>query len=451
MATDVSMKVPPHDSDAERAVLGSMLQTQDAITEATAVLTEQDFYEPKNQIIFSIIIRLFSAGEPADVITVANQLEKEDKLTQAGGSIYIADLVPSSPQAASVNSYASIVRDKALLRRVIESGRAIIEMGEKAGGAPAEQVVNMAQQKAMSLSDNRLRTDYVDIYNTAYETLSNISAIQSGQVKQGVDTGFVALDGLMHGLQPGQLVIVAGRPAMGKSTFAMDIARYAAFRQNITTIVFSLEMSRDEIAQRIISAETSIPLETLRAAQLDDRQWDRLNKEMGEMQNVPLLLDDSPNMSLMEIRSKCRTLKQGQASMKPLGLVVIDYLQLMSSTGAVESRQQEVSEFSRSLKLLAKELNVPVIALSQLNRGPEMRQDKKPMLSDLRESGSIEQDADEVLLVHRPDFYNKEDRPGEADIIVAKNRNGQTGTVGLSFDGANSRFLNLSQDVEQGI
>jgi replicative DNA helicase len=258
-------------------------------------------------------------------------------------------------------------------------------------------------------------------------------------------TGFGALDELTQGLPAGGLVLVAGRPAMGKSTLAVDFARHAALDRAhpVGTVVFSLEMSKTEIAQRVLSAESNIPLTRLRQGDLSAEDWGRLNTTFERLQNAPLYLDDSPNMSLMEIRAKCRRLKQTHA----LGLVVVDYLQLMSSTRPVESRQQEVSEFSRALKLLAKELGVPVVALSQLNRGPEMRQDKRPMLSDLRESGSLEQDADMVFLVHRPDVYDEQDRPGEADIIVAKHRNGPTGVVTLAFMGATSKFENMANDM----
>jgi len=265
-----------------------------------------------------------------------------------------------------------------------------------------------------------------------------------------VPTGFRDIDDVTQGLQPGQMVVVAGRPAMGKSTLGIDFARAAALHHNMTSVVFSLEMSKVELAQRIISAETNIPMAALRRADdITPERWNTLNQFWTKMQNAPLFIDDSPNMSLMEIRAKCRRLKQTN----DLKLVVIDYLQLMTSGKAVESRQQEVSEFSRALKLLAKELEVPVVALSQLNRGPEMRNDKKPQLSDLRESGSIEQDADVVFLVHRPDFYDKEDRPGEADIIMAKHRNGPTETFHLAFLGATSKFKDMPQDynANQGV
>jgi replicative DNA helicase len=293
--------------------------------------------------------------------------------------------------------------------------------------------------------------DYIGIGHAMHETLQELDDIQSGRIRPGLPTGFNEIDAETMGLQPGQMVIVAGRPAMGKSTLGVDIARNAALHHDMTTVIFSLEMSRTELAERIISAEASVPLQTLRnPSQITREQWTRINDHYQETQSKPLFIDDSPNMSLMEIRAKCRRLKQSN----DLKLVVLDYLQLMSSGRQEESRQVEVSGFSRALKLLAKELEVPIVVLSQLNRGPEMRNDKRPQLSDLRESGSIEQDADMVFLVHRPDFYNRDDRPGEADIILAKARNARPGTFTLAFNGDLSRFDNMGvgmprQTVEQ--
>ena len=321
----------------------------------------------------------------------------------------------------------------------------IAQMGYSSDGNSAEEIVNLAQSEVYEMGINKVRQDYERIGSIANETLRQIDNIQNNVVRRGVMTGFKRIDQVTQGLQPGQLIVVAGRPAMGKSTLGMDFARYAAFNQHITTIVFSLEMSKTELCQRILSAQTNIPLVALRRAELDPRSWGLLNQAAADFEQAPLYLDDSPNMSLMEIRAKCRRLKQ----VDDLGLVVIDYLQLMSSAKQVESRQQEVSEFSRALKLLAKELNIPVVALSQLNRGPEMRNDKRPMLSDLRESGSIEQDADVVFLVHRPDAYDKDDRPGEADIIMAKHRNGPTDTFTLAFWGSNSKFRDMPDDFDQ--
>ncbi|MBT1161982.1 replicative DNA helicase [Bifidobacterium sp. SO1] len=444
-------RVPPHDDDAEMAVLGGMLMSKDAIGEVSQMIDVTDFYQPKHQTIYDAIIGLFSASQPVDVVLVANKLLAEGNLEKVGGADYLHSLVASVPTAANATYYADIVHQRAVLRNVIAAGTKIAQLGYSAEGSQAEDVVNLAQAEVYEMSVGKVRQDYSAIGPVVQETLEQLDKLQNGQMEKGVPTGFTDIDDVTQGLQPGQMIVVAGRPAMGKSTLGIDFARAAALKHGLTTVVFSLEMSKVELAQRIISAETGIPLVVLRRADaenLTSDRWTQLNNFWARMQDAPLFIDDSPNMSLMEIRAKCRRLKQTN----DLKLVVIDYLQLMTSGKHVESRQQEVSEFSRALKLLAKELEVPVVALSQLNRGPEMRNDKKPQLSDLRESGSIEQDADVVFLVHRPDFYDKEDRPGEADIIMAKHRNGPTETFHLVFQGDRSRFNNMPQDYNnQGV
>ena len=298
------------------------------------------------------------------------------------------------------------------------------------------------------MAERRTAEDYVVLKDVMESTVDEIEASgHRGEGMTGVPTGFYELDELTHGLHPGQMIVIAARPAVGKSTFALDFARSAAIKNNLATVMFSLEMGRNEIAMRLLSAEATIGLQDLRKGTIKDEQWSKIATTMGRMNDAPLFIDDSPNMSLMEIRAKCRRLKQQH----DLKLVILDYLQLMSSGKKVESRQQEVSEFSRALKLLAKELQVPVIALSQLNRGSEQRQDKRPMVSDLRESGSIEQDADMVILLHREDVYDKESpRAGEADILIAKHRNGPTKDIVVAFQGHYSRFANMAADAGGG-
>ena len=438
-------RVPPHDDEAEMAVLGGMLLSKDAIGEVSQMIDVTDFYQPKHQTIYEAIIDLFSNSQNVDVVIVANQLMKDGNLDKVGGADYLHTLVAFVPTAANATYYAEIVHQRAILRNVIAAGTKIAQLGYSAEGSQAEDVVNLAQAEVYEMSTGRVKQDYEAIGPVVHDALEQLDKLQNGDLKTGVPTGFRDIDDVTQGLQP-----VAGSPAMGKSTLGIDFARAAALHHNMTSIVFSLEMSKVELAQRIISAETNIPLAAMRRADdITADRWNTLNNFWNKLQNAPLFIDDSPNMSLMEIRAKCRRLKQTN----DLKLVVIDYLQLMSSGKQVESRQQEVSEFSRALKLLAKELEVPVVALSQLNRGPEMRNDKKPQLSDLRESGSIEQDADVVLLVHRPDFYDKEDRPGEADIIMAKHRNGPTETFHLAFLGAYSKFKDMPQDYnsDQGV
>ena len=438
-------RVPPHDENAEMAVLGGMLMSKDAVGEVSQNISENDFYLPKHQTIYRAIIDLFASSEPADTVTVANALMRDDQLEKVGGADYLHSLVASVPTAANAAYYAEIVRQRSILRNVISAGTKIAQMGYSAEGSQAEDIVNLAQSEVYEMSTGNARQDYAPISEVVRDSLEMLEEMQNGEKQTGVPTGFADIDDLTMGLQPGQMIVVAGRPAMGKSTLGVDFARAAAIKHKMTNVIFSLEMSKNELAQRIISAQTDINLSDLRHVdQINQEKWAVLNRFMDEMKDAPLFIDDSPNMSLMEIRAKCRQLKQSD----DLKLVVIDYLQLMSSGRAVESRQQEVSEFSRALKLMAKELEVPVVALSQLNRGSEIRGDHKPMLSDLRESGSIEQDADVVFLVHRPDVYNNEDRPGEADIIMAKHRNGPTATFALSFLGAKSHFADMPRDYD---
>ena len=337
--------------------------------------------------------------------------------------------------------------ERAVLRRLVNAGTKIVQLGYGSDGE-VEDLVNQAQAEVYAVAERRTAEDYVLLKDVMESTVDEIEA--SGHRDEGmtgVPTGFYELDQLTHGLHPGQMIVIAARPAVGKSTFALDFARSAAIKNNLATVMFSLEMGRNEIAMRLLSAEATIGLQDLRKGTIKDEQWSKIATTMGRMNDAPLFIDDSPNMSLMEIRAKCRRLKQQH----DLKLVILDYLQLMSSGKKVESRQQEVSEFSRALKLLAKELQVPVIALSQLNRGSEQRQDKRPMVSDLRESGSIEQDADMVILLHREDVYDKESpRAGEADILIAKHRNGPTKDIVVAFQGHYSRFANMAADAGGG-
>lgn len=425
------------------ATLGGMLMSKDAIGEVSQIVSVDDFYEPKHQTIYEAIIGKFSASEPADAVTVANRLSDSGDLDKVGGIDYLHSLIASVPTAANASYYAEIVHQRALLRRVIASGTKIAQLGYDAEGSQAQDVINMAQAEVYEMSTGRVRQDYApcespctmrSTRSTAFRKVSSRRACPPASGDRRGDQGPAAgPDG--GGRRPpghGQVHARCGFRAL---------RRHSPPRHDHSV---QLEMSKVELAQRIISAETGVPLAALRNADdIDPNRWNTLNNFYARLQDAPLFIDDSPNMSLMEIRAKCRRLKQTN----DLKLVVIDYLQLMTSGKAVESRQQEVSEFSRALKLLAKELEVPVVALSQLNRGPEMRNDKKPQLSDLRESGSIEQDADVVFLVHRPDFYDEEHRPGEADIIMAKHRNGPTRTFGLVFQGQYSRFSDMNREV----
>ncbi|MDX6231037.1 MAG: replicative helicase, partial [Frankiales bacterium] len=358
-----------------------------------------------------------------------------------GGIPYLHTLVAAVPTAANAHYYAKIVQERAVLRRLVEAGTRIVQLGYS-GDGEVDEVVDRAQAAVYEVTERRTTEDYVRLEEVMPATLDEIEAIGSrGGGMTGVPTGFAELDELTNGLHPGQMIVLAARPALGKSTLGLDFARSAAIKNGLATCIFSLEMGRTEITMRLLSAEARVPLHHMRSGKMTDEDWARLARRMGEVAEAPLFIDDSPNITMMEIRAKARRLKQRHQ----LKLIVVDYMQLMSSAKRVENRQQEVSEMSRSMKLLAKELDVPVVAISQLNRGAEQRTDKKPQLSDLRESGSIEQDADMVILLHREDAYEKESpRAGEADLIVAKHRNGPTAIITVAFQGHYSRFVDMS-------
>ncbi len=378
-------RTPPHDVAAEQCVLGGMLLSKDAISDVIEVIRPTDHYRPAHQLIHEAILDLYGRGEPADAITVANELTRRSEIARVGGAPYLHTLISSVPTAANAGYYARIVRERAVLRRLVEAGTRIVQFGY-AGDADADELVDRAQAEVYAVTDRRGGEDYQSLSEIMPGALDEIEAIGShGGGLTGVPTGFADLDALTNGLHPGQMVVIAARPAVGKSTLALDFARAAAIKNGMTTVLFSLEMGRNEITMRLLAAEARVPLGTMRTGQMNDDDWARLARRMSEVADAPLFIDDSPNMSMMEIRAKCRRLKQRH----DLKFVIIDYLQLMSSPKRVENRQQEVSDMSRSLKLLAKEIDVPVVALSQLNRGPEQRTDKKPLLSDLRESGCL--------------------------------------------------------------
>ena len=378
-------RTPPQDVSAEQSVLGGMLLSKDAIADVVEVLRGHDFYRPAHETIYEAILDLYGRGEPADPVTVSAELQKRGELGRIGGAPYVHTLVSSVPTAANAGFYAEIVRERAVLRRLVEAGTRIVQMGYT-GDGDADQIVDRAQAEVYAVTDRRTSEDYLPLSDIMEGALDEIEAIGSrGGQMVGVPTGFADLDQLTNGLHPGQMIVLAARPAIGKSTLGLDLARSAAIKHQLATVIFSLEMGRNEITMRLLSAEARVPLHHMRAGQMSDDDWNRIARRTGEVSSAPLFIDDSPNMTMMEIRAKCRRLKQRH----DLRLVIVDYLQLMTSGKRVESRQQEVAEFSRAMKLLAKELEVPVVAISQLNRGAEQRQDKKPMLSDLRESGCL--------------------------------------------------------------
>ncbi|TDB76003.1 replicative DNA helicase [Micromonospora sp. KC723] len=385
-------KTPPQDVAAEQCVLGGMLLSKDAIADVVEILKTNDFYRPIHATIFDTILDIYGRGEPADAITVAAALADSGDLARVGGAPYLHTLIASVPTAANAAYYARIVGERAVLRRLVEAGTKIVQLGygtANGGSRDVDDIVDLAQQAVYEVTEKRVSEDFAVLADMLQPTLDEIEAVGAqGGLMTGVPTGFTDLDRLLNGLHPGQLIIVAGRPGLGKSTASMDFARNAAIRYNQASAIFSLEMSKVEIVMRLLSAEARVPLHVLRSGQLSDDDWTKLARCMGEISEAPLFVDDTPSMNLMEIRAKARRLKQKH----DLRMIVVDYLQLMTSPKRTESRQQEVADLSRGLKLLAKEVECPVIAVSQLNRGPEQRTDKRPQLSDLRESGCLTAD-----------------------------------------------------------
>ena len=437
-------RTPPQNLEAEQSVLGSMMLSKDAMADVIETVRANDFYRPAHETIFETATKLYNSGDPVDALTVGSELQKAGVLAKVGGAEYLHTLISIVPSAASAGYYARLVREQAILRKLVEAGTRIANMGYDADGAEVDEVVDSAQAEIFAVTERRNSEDYLPLSALIEPTLEEIDAStnRDGQLL-GVPTGFRQLDELTGGLQGGQMIVIAARPAIGKSTLGLDIARAASIHHGKTSVIFSLEMSREEITKRMLAAEAKVKLTSLTKGPMGPNDWERLARTAAQVAKAPLFIDDSPNMSLMEIRAKCRRLKQQH----DLQLVVVDYLQLMSSGRKVESRQQEVSEFSRALKLLAKELSVPVIAISQQNRGPEQRTEKKPMLSDMRESGAIEQDADIVILLHRDDAYDRENRPGEADFIVAKHRGGPTDTIAVAFKKDYAHFSDMAQGI----
>jgi replicative DNA helicase len=444
MADDVEQQMP-HDLLAERSVLGAMLLSEDAITAVAEALAPEDFYSPRHALIFKTVLGMYERGEKPDMVTVSAALVDAgtDLVRQTGGTPYLHSLVADVPSAANVTHYARTVAERAVQRRLIEVGARIAQLGHQplGIGRTVADLADLAQHAVAEVVPHRGPGDVSTLGELLGPTLDDIESAASRSEMVGVPTGFTDLDRLLNGLQPGQLIVIAARPSLGKTTLGVDICRAAAIRHQIPAAFFSLEMSKVELVTRILAAEARVPLHLLRSGHLSDDDWARLAKKVGDVAEAPLLLDDSPNVTLSQIRSKALRLRRQYG----LRLLVIDYLQLMGGGSRSESRQQEVAALSRGLKLLAKELQIPVVAMSQLNRGPEGRTNKRPQLSDLRESGAIEQDADVVILLHRDDAYDKEhQRAGEADFILAKNRNGPTDTVTVAAQLHLSRFVDMA-------
>lgn len=437
-------KIPPNDVEAEQAVIGSMLTDRDAVISAIEVLKEEDFYREDNKTIYEAILNLYNRSEPIDIITLKAELTSMGMFNKIGGLEYIVGLPEKVPTTANVEKYISIVKEKSELRRLIKAANEIIEQGYD----PTENIddiMNNAEKKIFNIMQDKDQKSYSPIKDVLIDAFTELEQLYNQkQHITGVPTGFIDLDYKTAGLHNSDLILIAARPAMGKSAFALNIATNAALKAKVPAVLFSLEMSKEQMVNRILCSEAMVDSNKVRTGKIDDDDWIKLADTMGDLSEAPIYIDDTPGISINEIRAKCRKLKLE----KNIGLVVIDYLQLVqgSSKRAQGSREQEISEISRSLKILAKEINVPVIALSQLSRAPEQRPDHRPMLSDLRESGAIEQDADIVMFLYRDDYYNEDSEDkGLAEVIVAKHRAGSTGTVKLVWLGNYTKFANMER------
>ncbi|MCL6710740.1 replicative DNA helicase [Pseudoxanthomonas sp. z9] len=441
------LRVPPHSIEAEQAVLGGLMLAPEAYDRINDKLTDNDFYRRDHQLIYRAISELAERNRPYDAVTLGEWFESQGHLEQVAGGAYLIELASSTPSAANIVAYAEIVRDKAVMRQLIDVGTGIVNDAFLPEGRESAELLAVAEQKVFAIAEAgaRGRTDFVGMNSAlkdAFEVLQ--SRFENGGNVTGLPTGYTDFDQMTAGLQPTDLIILAARPAMGKTTFALNIAEFAAIKSKKAVAVFSMEMSAAQLALRLISSNGRINATRLRTGQLEDEDWSRVTSAIRMLKETKIFIDDTPGLSPEVLRSKSRRLKREH----DLGLVVIDYLQLMSVPGNSENRATEISEISRSLKGLAKELNVPVIALSQLNRSLETRTDKRPVMADLRESGAIEQDADMIVFIYRDDYYNKENSPdkGLAEIIIGKQRSGPTGSCKLKFFGEYTRFDNLSHD-----
>lgn len=435
-------KVPPQNLDAEQSVLGAMLIDKDAVVKAIEVLKPEDFYRDANGHIFKAVVNLFDRGEAVDLITLSEELRQIGLLDQIGGIAYVAGLANAVPTSANIEHYAKIVEEKSLLRNLIRVSTRIAQLGYE-GEEDVESLLDKAEQMVFELSQRKTYAGMVPLKTVLMNTFERIEYLHQNKGGiTGVPSGFGNLDKLTSGFQPSDLIILAARPSMGKTSLVLNIAQYASIRKKLPVAVFSLEMSREQLVTRMLCAEAMVDQQKVRTGQLSDDDWQKLTRAAGPLSQAPLYIDDSPGITVVEMRARCRRLK----SERGLSMVVIDYLQLMQGGRKSENRQQEISEISRSMKSLARELQVPVIALSQLSRAVEQRTEKKPMMSDLRESGSLEQDADLVMFIYRDEYYKEDsDKRGIAEIIISKQRNGPVGSVELGFLKEFTKFVNLDR------
>lgn len=436
-------RVPPHSIEAEQSVVGAMLMDRDAITVAAEIICGDDFYQKAYGVIFDSVVELFNEGKPVDLITLQNRLREKAVPEEISSLEFVRDLVTAVPTSANVKYYAEIVSEKATLRRLIKMNEAIADECYQ-GQEPLEAILERTEKQVFELVQNRGGNgEYVPIKQVVLNALEKIEkASKSKGTVTGIPTGFIDLDYKTSGLQPSDLILVAARPSMGKTAFVLNIAQHVAFKQNRTVAIFSLEMSKEQLVNRLLAMESHVDSQNMRTGNLKDEDWTKLVEGADIIGRSNLIIDDTPGISIAEMRSKCRKYKLEHN----LGIIMIDYLQLMSGSGKSDSRQQEISDISRSLKALARELSVPVIALSQLSRAVEQRPDHRPMLSDLRESGAIEQDADVVMFLYRDDYYHKDtEKKDIAEVIIAKQRNGPIGTIELVWLPRYTQFVNMKK------
>lgn len=440
MSAETFQNVPPHDDAAELAVLGAMFLDREAASLALEILQGADFYRPDHRQVFEAAAELYHSGVPIDMITVKNKLEEKQVFEQIGGIAFLASISTAAGSSVNIRHYAAIVEEKAVLRRLIQTAGNISQMSYE-GKTDINTIMDTAEKSIFDIMQNRHSDQFHHIRDIVVDSIEKIEDIYHSKGKlTGVPTGFVDFDHKTAGLQKSDLILLAARPSMGKTAFALNIIQNAAIRSNVPTAVFSLEMSREQLVNRMLCSEAMLDAQRLRTGELTDSDWADLIQAMGPLSQAPIYIDDTPGVTPMEVRSKCRRLKVE----KGLGLIVIDYLQLMNGNGRTDSRQQEISEISRSLKAIAREMEAPVIALSQLSRACEQRADHRPMLSDLRESGAIEQDADVVAFLYRDEYYFPDtEKKNQAELIIAKQRNGPTGTVDLTWMGQYTKFGNF--------
>ena len=436
-------RVPPQNIEAEQSVLGAMLIEKEAIPKVMEILRDTDFYREAHRVIFNAMLELYNKNEAVDMITVTEILKRDNKLEDVGGIAYVTSLANAVPTAANVTYHASIIEEKSILRQLVSVSTQIASMGYEAND-DVKNIIDSAESKILEISNRKKTADFTPINEIVLDSFKSIEALMGNKNGlTGLPTGFEDLDNLTSGLHGSDFIILAARPSMGKTAFVLNIAQYVAIHSQQTTAIFSLEMSKEQLVNRMFSLESRVDAQKLRSGNLTDADWEMLIEGAGNVGRSKLIIDDTPGISISELRSKCRKYKLEH----DLKLIIIDYLQLMSGSGRhSESRQQEISDISRSLKALARELNVPVVALSQLSRAVEQRPDHRPMLSDLRESGAIEQDADVVMFIYRDDYYNKDsEMKGISEIIVAKQRNGPIGTVNLVWLPQYTRFANMEK------